>query len=420
MTAKESRIKTEEPEPYIAGDPNNIMNIAHASCPKCGHVFSLSDALKHDIREQTRKELSEEIKKKDAEYQKQLRDMHANYIHATDALRAKLMVDALKKARDEQAVEFKDLETRLLEKARIAEEAQRKELELRKEKRAAEERMKTAELDLQRRLDEQLAAARAEIAKDADERNRLKLAEKEKQMHDMRVQLEAAQRTADLASQQAQGEVLELDIEAKLKERFPDDVIEPVKTGVKGADISQTVRTREGREVGTVLWEIKRTKAWSEPWVKKIHENMVDAKADVGVIVSEAMPKDAKQFVSRDSNIWVSDISSAVGLGLVLRNMLLQIARERRLEAQRTDRKDLIYHYVTGEEFKKRVEYIARTFMTLQENLTTQRRTMEKYWSVQEKTIEQITKNFTGIDGDLTALSGMRLPALAVDAEVIP
>ena len=54
---------------------------------------------------------------------------------------------------------------------------------------------------------------------------------------DMQKRMEEMNRKLEQGSQQLQGEVLELDLEAALKAAFPRDHIEPVAKGVFGGDV---------------------------------------------------------------------------------------------------------------------------------------------------------------------------------------
>ena len=72
----------------------------------------------------------------------------------------------------------------------------------------------------------------------------------------LRQALEDAKRRSELGSQELQGEVLELDIQAALEQQFPQDRIEPVVKGARGADIIQAVRNERLQH----LLEIEQTR----------------------------------------------------------------------------------------------------------------------------------------------------------------
>ncbi len=74
--------------------------------------------------------------------------------------------------------------------------------------------------------------------------------------------------------------MLQHELEALLATRFPTDTIEPVPKGVHGGDVSQHVRDANGNSCGTIIWESKRTKAWSDGWLPKLRDDQREAKAE--------------------------------------------------------------------------------------------------------------------------------------------
>ena len=101
--------------------------------------------------------------------------------------------------------------------------------------------------------------------------------------------IEELKHKAERGSQQLQGEVQELELEALLRAKFPLDAIEPVPKGEFGGDIVQSVKSSAGQTSGTILWETKRTRNWSDAWLTKLREDQRAAKAEVCVLVSSVM-----------------------------------------------------------------------------------------------------------------------------------
>src|SRR5262249_50695378 len=143
-------------------------------------------------------------------------------------------------------------------------QAQAAELELRKAKRDLETRTGELELTVARRVDEETGKIREQARKDAAEERALKEAEKDKLIHDLREQIEDLRRMSEQGSQQTQGEVLELDLEERVRRAFPFDEIAPVPKGMHGGDLVHVVRDGPTSDCGIILWESKRTKNWSD------------------------------------------------------------------------------------------------------------------------------------------------------------
>ena len=76
-----------------------------------------------------------------------------------------------------------------------------------------------------------------------------------------------------------------------LRAKFPRDIIEPVPKGEFGGDVLHRVVGPSGQVCGTILWESKRTKNWSDTWLPKLREDQRTAKAEIALIVSNALPK---------------------------------------------------------------------------------------------------------------------------------
>lgn len=384
---------------------------ATIKCPKCGEVIEISQAISHDIEIEIKRKYEKDIQivKKDSERMLKLKDMEAE--EKIKKERKALEVKIKKETEETQRFEMNDLKGRLEEKTKRLETAEQKELELRKQQRELEDEKKSFELEITRKLDSERQQIAEKALKNAEENHRLKDAEKNKQLLDMRKQIEDLKRKAEQASQKTQGEVLELELEQILKEEFQFDDIDPVSSGVRGADIVQTVKTQAGRICGKILWETKRTKIWNEAWIEKMKEDQRKEKADLAVIVSEALPKGFHHF-RQVEGIWVTDIPSAVSLALALRVVLIQVARTKEIETGKEEKMEVVYKYLTGSEFRNRVQTIIEAFVGMKKELDTEKRLIEKHWAKREKQIERVILNIAGMHGDIEGISGASLPAI--------
>jgi hypothetical protein len=318
---------------------------------------------------------------------------------------------ARKKAQESMRLKLEDLEMTLKEKDERLQKAEQSELELRKAKRQLEEDKRVFELKMERTLAQERQKITEKAKSDVEESHRLKDMEKDKQLDDMKRQIEELKRKAEQGSQKIQGEVLELELEKILRDEFQFDEIEPVSAGVRGGDIIHTVKTQSGRICGKILWESKRTKNWSETWIQKLKDDQREAKADLAVIVSEALPKGFSHFRQIES-IWVTDLPSIVSLALALRFMLIQVATTRELQTGKEEKMEIVYNYLTGPEFRNRVQAIVEAFISLKSDLDSEKRAMENIWAKREKQIERVVLNISGMHGDLEGIVGSTLPTV--------
>ena len=279
-------------------------------CPSCGKQIPITETLRHQITEEARAELQQELTKEQQALrskQKELEAKEAKLLDSEKAIedrvtkqlateKAKLSRDALETARSEVSLHVNDLLADVAEKNDKLQEAQKKELQLRKEKRELETAKQSLELDVARQLDAEREQIRGDALTQAAEQHRLKYAEKDQKLREALRMNEDLTRKLQQGSQQSQGEVLELELEAVLRDCCRLDEILPVPKGASGADVLQKVNTRFGVSCGLIIWEAKHTKNWSDSWISKLKDDQQKAKADIAVLVTEVLPKGYRVF----------------------------------------------------------------------------------------------------------------------------
>lgn len=346
-------------------------------CPKCGALVEIDEALKSELRLENQEELEKE-------------------------LRAKI--------EEENKTELLDLKKSLQEKEEKVEEMRSRELELREEKRKIGEEKKEMALAIERRLDEERKKIEETTLRQASENFRLKDLEKEKVITDLKKALEEAQRKASRGDQQTQGEVLELDFEETLRVTFPGDEISPVGKGEEGADINQVVKSPRGYHCGVILWEVKRTKAWSDKWLVKLKDDLRAKKADIPVIVTTTLPKEMKSPIGLFERVWVCTYDLAIPLAILLRKDLLDIGYQKAISMQKGEKADLLYEYVTGHEFIQQVEALVEVYRELQDQIIKERISFEKSWKAREGQIRRLVISTANIYGGVQGLIGSAMP----------
>ena len=278
--------------------------------------------------------------------------------------------------------------------------------ELTKELRETRHAKDNAELLAEKKISEEGVRIRDEVQKTADEKQRLNLAAKEKTITDLQKALEDAQRKAAQGSQQLQGEILELDLEEVLASAFRDDTIDPVAKGVNGADISHTVRSQSGIECGVILWEIKRTKNWTDGWIPKLKTDLRSAKANVPVIISEVLPKTVDGDMGQVDGVWVVKPKLAIILATLLRKSLLDVGRERASTQNKGDKADALYTFVTSHEFAQQIESMVETYQVMNTQVTKERVAYERLWAQREKQAQSLLLNTATIVGSMQGYIG--------------
>lgn len=249
---------------------------------------------------------------------------------------------------------------------------------------------------------------REQAKKEAEETLKLKVLEKEQTITSMQKQIEDLKRKAEQGSQQLQGEVQELELEALLSTKFPRDTIQPVPKGEHGGDVLHTVLGPLGQSCGTILWESKRTKNWSDGWLAKLRDDQRSAKAEIAVIVSQTLPKGVEAFGLID-RVWITDPRSVVPVAVALRQMLVEVASARQASEGQQTKTEMIYQYLTGPRFRQRLEAIVEAFSSMQEDLDKEKRAITKQWAKREEQIERVMQATVGMYGDLQGIAGKTL-----------
>ncbi|MFM1891321.1 MAG: hypothetical protein RLZ44_398, partial [Pseudomonadota bacterium] len=370
---------------------------------------------------------NEEAKARELQLRQQARELQEAQRHTEERLRqelgaqfeqeAKARLDAELQQAEARAQakwqgEFELLKTELATQRQRTAEAQAAELQLRQEKQALEERARTLDLEVARKLDAERTRIEETVRKAVGDEQTLKLREKEKQIEDLRKALEDAKRRSELGSQELQGEVLELDIQAALEQQFPQDRIEPVLKGARGADIVQWVRNERLDDCGAIVWETKNTKHWQPAWLDKLKQDLRNSGGNVAVLVSVALPEGVRGF-GRIDGVWVSDLASWPALAVALRDQLIQVAFVRAASQGKNEKMELLYQYLSGDEFRQRVETIVEAFEAMQAQIQKERRAMEKHWAEREKQIQRVIGSTSGMYGALQGIVGAGLPPIA-------
>ena len=391
-------------------------------CPHCSKNIILDEALTQSLEEEITKKLEKEhsseiikvkaeIAKKDNELRSVKSSIEEQINTAVKEEKEKIQKEAIKKAEESISKDLKDLKEQIKEKSEKLDEAEKQELKLRKEKRELEEAKKKFQIEVERKLDDERKKIFEEASKKSEEEHNLKDKEKQKQIDDLRTQIGELKRKAEQGSQKLQGEVLEKELEQVLREQFVQDEIEPISSGVSGADILQKVCSRAGKICGTILIESKNAKNWSNTWLQKLKKDQREAKADMGVIITTVLPEGVSSFDCQEGIIIVH-FNHAIPVILLLRNQLFEIARTKSFNTGKNEKMEALYNYLTGTEFRQKVESVVEAFAHMMDDLQKEKRAMTKIWSKREKQIEQAFYGIAGMYGGMQGIVGTSLPEI--------
>ncbi|NQW42793.1 MAG: DUF2130 domain-containing protein [Bacteroidetes bacterium] len=392
----------------------------NVTCPKCQHQFSIETALTADIQkniqEKLKKEFNEkfilEIKKKDDEYLERdekaklerkrfFEDQDKENFEKRKELEVQLKrkleqentekLESLKKQNDEQEAKLKDFRKLQIEKM---------EMESKMKQMADENEFNTKKLLLEKENE-----LKERIGKEAEQKNDLKIKDFQKQIDEQVKLIEEMKRKVEQGSMQRDGEVQELAIEEMLKQTFLYDDISEVGKGVRGADIIQIVKNNQMVECGKIVWESKRTKEFQPVWIDKFKADFRQSGGDIGVIVTQTMPKDMSSFGLRDG-IYICQYNDAKSLAYVLRQSLISICDVQAAQENKGEKMTMLYNFLTSNEFKHYIEAINEGFLSMSNSIQQERNSMEKLWKEREKQIAKVLLNTSGLYGSIRGIAG--------------
>ena len=389
-------------------------------CPHCGNKFTPEDAIGHDIRMQLEKEfeqklslnarkVAETIRREESEkfrvhvqMLEEDRKAKSARLKELEALAVNVTQKEIELKSREEQLEI-ELKKRLIERERLMKEQiekyahEKAEISLRERELTLKREQESLALAMQKRLQE--------AAEHIREEERFRQAELQKKLDDQAKLINEMKRKAEQGSMQLQGEVQELAIEDYLESAFPRDVIEEVSKGKRGGDCVHIVKDNYERICGRILYESKRTKHFSNEWTSKLKDDMRLKQADIGVIVTDALPEGMTRFGERDG-VWICTFSEFKALAYLFRHNLSRIGEIVASQENKGEKMNMIYAYVTGNEFKQKLEAAFESYHDMQEDLMKEKTVMMSQWAKREKRLLKAMENLVCLYGDVRGIAG--------------
>jgi hypothetical protein len=398
-------------------------------CPQCKSEIKLTESLAAPLLESVRRDYEQRLSRKDAEISKREKFLNEraesiektkqNLDHEIEqklrSERARIIAEEAHKAKlamgtdlEQKAQEISNLQQILQEQNKKLGAAQQAQAELLRKQRELDDAKRELDLTIEKRVQASLGAERDKAKKEAEEELTLKVMEKDQTITAMQKQIEELKRRAEQGSQQLQGEVQELQLEALLRAKFPRDTIQPVPKGDFGGDVLQRVIGPLNQICGTILWESKRTKNWSDGWLPKLRDDQRAAKADIAVILSHVLPKEVETFDYLEG-VWVADPKVALPVALSLRQTLIELSAARQATQGQQTKMEMVYSYLTGPRFRQRVQALVEAFSSMKEDLDREKKTITRQWAKREEQIDRVMQATVGMYGDLQGIAGKTL-----------
>ncbi|SDG14775.1 MULTISPECIES: DUF2130 domain-containing protein [Mucilaginibacter] len=392
-------------------------------CPSCGFGFPIEEVMAEEYKKELRvkmmdytRQKEEEYRKKDEEFLNKERQQQAAFEQRLNNEKKQLqqtLEDNLRKTISQdfenQLVLLKNSAAETEEKLKLS---RQKELEFLQREKQLHQKEEEMELAVQRKLQEQRNELTDQIRKQEAERHsikdteyQLKVKELEKQLDDQKKLADEMKRKAEQGSMQLQGEAQELILEELLRNYFPFDIISEVGKGVRGADCVQTVRNQFGQECGRIIYESKRTNAFSADWIEKLKKDMRSMGVDVAVIVTQCYPKGMDCFGERDG-VWICSFDEVKAVSYILRDGVMKLSNLAKSQDNKGDKMHLLYDYLTSSEFSEQWKAIREGYMSMRQSIQRERDAMEKLWKAREKQLDKVLLSAAHIRGSIEGIAG--------------
>lgn len=405
------------------------------NCPNCNAFIDVQDILAHQLEDEIRAKYQNQLLAEKKQFEekeqallqqklefeakkKQENELFQERLEQQLRVDRKAMEDKLKaKLLEENADQMLSLQKELREKSEQVKELNVSKAEIEKLKREKDELKSIAEAEAQKKLNEILAQEREKIKKSEEDKNELRIKELMMQLEKQKELTEEMRRKQEQGSMQLQGEVQELAIEEWLTSKFPLDTIDEIKKGARGGDCIQIVNTHSRQNCGKIYYESKRTKDFQPSWIEKFKADMREKGADIGVLVTEAMPSGMDRMGLHDG-IWICNFDEFKGLSGVLRESMIQLNMAVASQENRGDKMHLLYDYLTSNTFRMQVEAIVEGFSSMKNALESEKRSMQRIWKEREKQIDKVITNTIDMHASIRGIAGSAIqPVQALELD---
>ncbi|WP_306642369.1 DUF2130 domain-containing protein [Sanyastnella coralliicola] len=388
-------------------------------CPECNHKFDVEHAISSELEKSIREELAaknlkqkKELEAKEQNLQRKFKEIEKAKASQDQIINEKL-AEEKKRLRSELEVEVKkaneestaDLLKKISDQADEMTKLKRDKISFEQQVQDLKKKEEEMDLEIKEKVLAESKRIQEETKKAEQQKHHLDLKQKDELVNTLKEQIIDLQRKAEQGSMQSQGEILELEVERLLVNLYPSDSVEEIKKGANGADCVLSVNNSFGKSAGKIAFETKRTKSFSSTWIEKLKSDMRIHRADIGVIVTEAMPDGMEGFGLVDG-IWVCKFSEVEGLSRVLRHSILKVYEVQEANEGRGEKMQVLYSYLISEEFKQQMEAIVRGFVNMKSALETEKRSMKRIWKQREKELELIIDGATEMHGSIRAIAG--------------
>lgn len=396
----------------------------HVKCPKCNSEFALQSAhVSAQFEESIRKDISAEIQRREkelilqrnefAQLSKKFEKEKEEFTKLIDEKvnrqmksREEFLKESIRKQiQEEKEAQLAELESELQRKSTQLIELNQTKAKLQQLSREMEEKEAQIHLKMETELTKRLSEMKSSVKLQIELESALKLKEKQNVIDSLKQKLQDATQRIEQGSMQMQGEMMELTVEEILREANPTDLIEEVKKGVNGFDAKQVIRFN-GKEIGSIGYEVKNTKNWSDGFIEKIKTDNLTSKCDLLVIVTKTLPKemDGQRF-KLVNGVWITNIHYLADLSTLLRFGLLKVHQQRITQQNGDSKAHLLYAFLTSQECQALFNSMMDGLKKLEELNDEEEKKLQSLFKKRKKQLEQLMNHFISYYGTMKGIS---------------
>lgn len=322
------------------------------------------------------------------------------------------------KIEEEKSEQLKALEDELREKSKQITDHNKLKADYARLQRSTEELKGQVEAEAEERFNNLLATEREKIRISEAEKNQTQIGLKDKLISDLTKKVEEVTLRLESNSNKQVGEISEIALREFLKAEFPFDIVEDVKSGVRGADVIMTIRNTSGTISGSILFENKKTQNFSEGWISKLRENGRTVQASALVLVTTAMPKDNPDSHLRDS-VWVCQFSDLKIIVTLLRDGIIKASNAMTSQQNKGTKMETLYDFLISPQFANSVTALLENFRKTERLISKEKEQALKAFAERESHLWMSKRALIELYGKISSIAADGLDQLTEQVNML-
>ena len=196
---------------------------------------------------------------------------------------------------------------------------------------------------------------------------------------------------------QLEGFELEIELVKKLEEEFKPKGDKIIHYG-KGGDILHKI-IHNGKEIGSILYECKKTKTFKKDYIKQVKQDMATRNATYGVLLTYAFEKEKAGFWTEEDILIVHPYGT-IYLAQIVRKWLIDLYSANLNKTELIEQTKKLWEYIKSDKFKNNIRDTIFRTKNLMILLEKEKLTHQKLWHARDESYKKIYENTASIEKD--------------------